>query len=225
MSSTSTPSSLPAPPSTTTTPAAPTTATTSAAPSPIVQAGAAVLRMRARDVTPAERASPEFAALVQRMVAAMRDAPGVGLAAPQLGVPWRVFVVEDTTERMARLTPAERAERKRAPVPLRVFVNPVVTPVGATTATFFEGCLSVAGYSALVTRHEVVDVTALDEHGVPFSWRATGWPARILQHEADHLDGTLYVDRMLSRSFGTTAQHAERFGGEPIAAIRAALGL
>lgn len=187
-----------------------------------MQAGAAVLRGRARDVTPAELASPAFGALVQRMVAAMRAAPGVGVAAPQLGVPWRVFVVEDTEERMARLTPAERAERQRVPVPLRVFVNPVVTPIGDGEATFFEGCLSVSGYSALVPRHDVVEVRALDEHGVPFVWRVAGWPARILQHEADHLDGTLYVDRMIPRSFGTTAQNVERFGGQPAASIRAA---
>jgi peptide deformylase len=187
-----------------------------------VQAGAAVLRQRARDVTPAERASPEFAALVTRMVEAMRAAPGVGLAAPQLGVPWRMFVVEDTAERMARLTEAERAERGRVPLPLRVLVNPTVTPVGDGVATFFEGCLSVAGFSALVPRHEVVDVVALDERGERVTWRATGWAARIVQHELDHLDGTLYVDRMVSRSFGTTTQNAARFGGQPAAAVRAA---
>jgi peptide deformylase len=83
----------------------------------------------------------------------------------------------------------------------------------------------VAGFSALVPRFEEVEVAALDEHGQRFTWRVRGWPARIVQHEVDHLDGTLYVDRMWSRSFGTTTQNSERFGGRAIADVRAALGL
>lgn len=182
----------------------------------IVQTGAEVLRARAREV-PVERIrTPEFRALVSSMVEAMRKAPGVGLAAPQLGEPWRLFVVEDAEHLMAGLTERERQERLRVPVPLRVFVNPVVTPVGDEQATFFEGCLSVAGFAALVTRHLEVEVSALDETGEPVTWRVRGWPARILQHELDHLDGTLYVDRMHSRSFGTSAHIKERFGGRPI---------
>ncbi|MBM4279732.1 MAG: peptide deformylase [Deltaproteobacteria bacterium] len=191
----------------------------------MVAVGAPVLRQRAVEVDVAEIATPGFQALVARMVEVMRAAPGVGLAAPQLGVGKRVFVVEDTEERMAKLTAAERAERGRVPVPLRVLVNPVVTPLGEPRAVFFEGCLSVAGFSALVPRHDEVEVRGLDERGQPVAWRVRGWPARIVQHELDHLDGTLYVDRMLTRSFGTTAHNAERFGGQPIAAVRAALGL
>jgi peptide deformylase len=159
------------------------------------------------------------------MVASMRAAPGVGLAAPQLGVGLRVFVVEDRTELMATLSPAELAERERVPVPLRVFVNPVVTPVGERKVTFFEGCLSVAGFAALVPRYEEVEVAGLDETAKPVSWRVRGWPARILQHEMDHLNGGLYVDRMLTRSFGTLPQVKERFAGKPIAQVLAALGL
>ncbi|MBX7101104.1 MAG: peptide deformylase [Myxococcaceae bacterium] len=185
---------------------------------PIVQSGHPVLRQRAADVPPEEIRTPEFQALVARMVAAMRAAPGVGLAAPQLGVPKRVFVVEDPAALQASLTPVERSERERAPLPLRVLVNPTVTPVGDEKVTFWEGCLSVSGYSALVARFREVEVSALDEHGAPFTWRVRGWPARILQHESDHLDGTLYVDRMVSRSFGTTPQVKARFGGQPIAA-------
>src|SRR4051812_42999092 len=97
---------------------------------PIVQTGAEVLREKAAE-DPAERiTTPEFQALIAKMIDAMRKAPGVGLAAPQLGVSERVFVIEDREELMVSLTPAERAERERVPVPVRVFVNPVVTPVG-----------------------------------------------------------------------------------------------
>ncbi len=169
--------------------------------------------------------TPAMQALVERMVAAMRAAPGVGLAAPQLGVPLRVFVMEDTVERMQRLAPHELVERERVPVPLRVVFNPQVTPVGDETRTFFEGCLSVAGFSALVPRSLEVELTGLDERGQPLRFRLRGWPARIVQHELDHLDGTLYLDRMLSRSFGTTPQVLERFGGRPIADVAADLGL
>lgn len=192
---------------------------------PIVQAGAPVLRERARDVPAELLGTAELDALVARMTAAMRAAPGVGLAAPQLGVPLRVLVLEDRPELMASLSPAEVAERERAPVPLRVFVNPTLRPVGEAKASFFEGCLSVAGFAGVVPRWLEVEVSGLDEKGRPQSWRTRGWPARILQHEVDHLDGTLYVDRMHTRSFGTLPQVKARFGGRPIAEVLRELGL
>ncbi len=191
----------------------------------IVQTGAPVLRQRAADVSPEQLAAPEFGALVAKMVAAMRAAPGVGLAAPQLGVPLRVLVLEDREALQTSLTAAELAERERVPVPLRVFVNPTLTPVGEAQVTFFEGCLSVAGFAGLVTRWREVEVSGLDEHGQPQTWRVTGWPARILQHEVDHLEGTLYVDRMHTRSFGTLPQVKARFGGKPMAEVLRELGL
>ena len=190
----------------------------------IVQAGAPVLRALAQDV-PAERINtPEFQKLISHMVETMRAAPGVGLAAPQIGVPWRVLVLEDREELMASLTPAERAERERVAVPVRVFINPTLTPIGEDKVTFFEGCLSVAGFAGLVERFHEVEVTGLDEHGQTQTWRVKGWPARILQHEVDHLGGTLYIDRMLTRSFGTLPQVKARFGGKPIAQVQQELG-
>lgn len=189
---------------------------------PIVQTGAEVLRLRAQPVTPEQLASPDFQALIGRMVDAMRAAPGVGLAAPQLGVSLQVLVLEDRAELQASLTTEELAERERVPVPLRVFVNPTLTPIGEEQVTFFEGCLSVSGYAALVKRWREVEVSGLDEHGQPQTWRVRGWPARILQHEVDHLNGTLYIDRMVSRSFGTLPQVKARFSGKPTAdALRA----
>ena len=96
---------------------------------------------------------------------------------------------------------------------------------GDAKAMFFEGCLSVNGYVGLVERSLEVEVTGLDEHGAPVTWRARGWPARILQHEVDHLDGTLYVDRMATRSFCNAEEAKARFGGKPIAEVKHALGL
>ena len=191
----------------------------------ITQTGAPVLRARAAEVPLEELRSPGFQELIARMVDTMRKAPGVGLAAPQIGIGKRVFVVEDRAEYQAMVTPAELAERERVVVPVRVFVNPVVTPVGDEKVMFFEGCLSVAGFAGLVARFREVEVSALDETGAPVTWRVRGWPARILQHEMDHLDGTLYVDRMVTRSFGTTAQVKALYGGKSIAEVKQALGV
>ncbi|MEW5740154.1 MAG: peptide deformylase [Myxococcota bacterium] len=192
---------------------------------PIVQTGAEVLRLEAAPVRPEDIGTPDFQALIARMVAAMREAPGVGLAAPQLGVSLQVLVLEDRAELQATLTQEELAERERVPVPLRVFVNPTLTPIGEEKVTFFEGCLSVAGYAALVPRFREVEVSGLDERGQPVTWRVKGWPARILQHEVDHLKGTLYIDRMVSRSFGTLPQVKARFGGKSAAEVRRAFGV
>lgn len=192
---------------------------------PIVQTGHEVLRLQAQPVRAEEIRTPDFQALLTRMVTAMREAPGVGLAAPQLGVSLQVLVLEDRVELQATLTKEELAERERGPVPLRVFINPTLTPIGEEQVTFFEGCLSVAGYAALVPRFREVEVSGLDERGQPVTWRVKGWPARILQHEVDHLKGTLYVDRMVSVSFGTLPQVKARFGGKPAVDVRKTFGV
>ena len=192
---------------------------------PIVQTGNPVLRARAKDVPVEQIGTPEFQKLIARMTEAMRKAPGVGLAAPQLGVSLRILVLEDPEALQASLTPQERAERERTPVPLRVIINPTLTPIGEERVTFFEGCLSVAGFAGLVERWREVEVSGLDEKGQPQTWRVRGWPARILQHEVDHLDGTLYVDRMITRSFGTMPQVKALYGGKPIAEVKQALGV
>jgi peptide deformylase len=189
----------------------------------IVQAGHPVLRTRAAKVAPDYLSTREFRALVDAMVAVMRAAPGVGLAAPQIGVGLQLIVLEDPEALMSRLTSAERAARGRTPVPLKVIVNPVLTARGSSRATFFEGCLSVQGYMALVERDLEVEVNGLDERGEPFAWQVSGWPARILQHEVDHLRGTLYVDRMLSRTFSCNDEVADRWFNRTVDEVRAAL--
>jgi peptide deformylase len=193
--------------------------------SPIVQIGAPVLRARASEVPRERIGTPELQELIVRMVATMRAAPGVGLAAPQIGVPLRIIVLEDREELVRGLTDTERREREREPFAPRIFVNPVLRPVSDDRVTFFEGCLSVKGYVGLVERFREVEVTGLDETGEARTWRVRGWPARILQHEVDHIDGTVYVDRMLTRSFATGEQAKALYGGKPIAEIREMLGL
>jgi peptide deformylase len=168
----------------------------------IVQAGHPVLRERARDLTLDELRSAQTQQLIALMRETMRDAPGVGLAAPQVGVPLRLAVIEDS----AAVHPDVRAEREREPVPFHVIVNPVLRLAPGQDVIFTEGCLSVRGFAARVPRARRVQVEHLDEHGAPRVIDASGWYARILQHEIDHLDGTLYVDRMDTRSFADTRE-------------------
>ncbi len=194
---------------------------------PIVQAGHPVLRAAAERVTPEQMASPAFRELVATMIATMRAAPGVGLAAPQIGVSQQVIVVEDREELLERADPANLAVRGRVPLPLTVLVNPTLRLVGASHATFLEGCLSMSGYVALVRRALEVEVTALDATGPQVRervWRLRGWPARILQHEVDHLRGTLYIDRMHTRSM-IGPEELGRWAGRTTEEIALGLGV
>ncbi|MFJ6542955.1 peptide deformylase [Streptomyces sp. NPDC091385] len=167
-------------------------------PLPIVTAGHPVLR---RSAEPYEgQLGP---ALLERFVAALRvtmhAAPGVGLAAPQVGVPLRIAVAEDP----ATVPEEVAAARSRAPLPFRVLVNPSYEAAGPGLAAFYEGCLSVPGYQAVVARHARVRLRGQDERGRALDEEVSGWPARIVQHETDHLNGTLYLDRAEPRSLST----------------------
>lgn len=186
----------------------------------VVRAGHPVLRARAREVEPSELGGKTLTTLVRTMVEVMRRAPGVGLAAPQIGVDLRVIVLEDADRLMGKQSTEYKAERGRVAFGLRTIVNPILSIVGEGKATFFEGCLSVPGWSALVERALDVEVRGTDEHGEPVEWRATGWPARILQHEVDHLEGTLYVDRMLTRTFGHNDEIGPNWSHLTIAEVR-----
>ncbi|WP_426567696.1 peptide deformylase [Streptomyces canus] len=175
-------------------------------PLPIVAAGDPVLRAGT------ERYEGQLEpALLTRFVEALRvtmhAAPGVGLAAPQVGVELRIAVIEDP----APVPEEVRVARGRVPQPFRVLVNPSYEPVGGARAAFFEGCLSVPGWQAVVARHTEVRLTAEDEHGRPLEEVFTGWPARIVQHETDHLDGTLYLDRAELRSLSANETVVERW--------------
>lgn len=169
----------------------------------IVQAGDPALRERARDLSRDEVRSRETQQLIEAMRETMYDAPGVGLAAPQVGLRLRLAVIEDKKEYIKDASAANLKERERRPVPFQVIVNPQITLLGDSDIEFFEGCLSLAGLTAVVPRARSVRVDYLDHRGEPKVIEASGWYARILQHEIDHLDGTLYIDRMYSRSLMT----------------------
>jgi peptide deformylase len=182
----------------------------------IVQAGEPVLRQDARPLTRQEILGDEIQRLIHDMRETMRDAPGVGLAAPQIGLSLQLAVIEDREEFLKDLPPREIADKDRRPVPFHVIINPQITLTGGDEACFYEGCLSLAGFSAVVPRARAVRVEYLDEQGEPRSVEASGWYARILQHEIDHLHGTLYLDRMQTRTF-TSIDNWNRFWkGKPI---------
>jgi len=149
----------------------------------------------------------------------MRDAPGVGLAAPQIGLALQLAVIEDREELLKGLDPETLAERDRKAVPFTVIFNPVISLDGPPIE-FFEGCLSLTGLTAIVPRATRVRVECLDHRAEPVVIEAAGWHARILQHEIDHLLGTLYTDRMLPRSLMTADNLARHWKDKSIAEVR-----
>jgi len=184
-----------------------------------------VLRQEARPLTVEEIALPPIQQLIDHMRETMRDAPGVGLAAPQVGLGIQLAVIEDRAEYFKSVDPAILAERERAPVEFLALVNPRIVSQSEDTAEFFEGCLSVAGFSALVKRSRSVVVEYRDAAGQPCRLEAMGWFARILQHEIDHLYGRLYIDRMESRTFATIENIGRYWKDLPIHKVREALKL
>jgi peptide deformylase len=190
----------------------------------IVQAGDPVLRKQGRPLTKEEISSASIQQLIEVMRDTMREAPGVGLAAPQIGVSIQLAVIEDREDYLNNVSPEQLATLQRAAVPFHVIINPKLTFLDNSLARFFEGCLSVEGYQAVVDRALNVRVECLNERGEEVTINAQGWYARILQHEIDHLDGTLYIDRMKTRTLTTTENMFRFWRGHSIQQILSELG-
>jgi peptide deformylase len=180
----------------------------------IVQVGEPVLRQAARRLTPDDIRSRDTQQLIEWMRETMYDAPGVGLAAPQVGLGLQLAVIEDKPEYI-KDNPAAAKERDRKPVPFHVIVNPAITLLDDPGIEFFEGCLSLAGFTAVVPRARRVKVDCLDHNGKSKTIEASGWYARILQHEIDHLQGTVYIDRMYARSFMEMENYTRHWRDKP----------
>lgn len=176
---------------------------------PIVQAGHPVLRRTAVPYT--GQLGDLFPELVEAMRRTMHAAPGVGLAAPQIGLGIAVAVIQD----QGVSDPEDADLRERHPLPFRVLVNPAYEAVGDDRRAFYEGCLSVSGWQAVVARPRTVRLTGQDEHGRPVDDVLTGWPARIVQHETDHLQGGLYLDRAELRSLASNDSMVRFWGQTP----------
>ena len=139
------------------------------------------LRQKARKVS---SFGPDLQSLVDDLVETMRSAPGVGLAAPQVNVPLRVIVVE-----------FNESEDEEVPPKLYVVVNPEITRFSSEDEIGTEACLSIPGIVGDVERPLTVTIKGLNRRGQPLKIKASGWLARIFQHEVDHVDGVLFVDR------------------------------
>lgn len=186
---------------------------------PIVQAGHPVLRQLAAPFT-GQVSADELGRLIDVMRLVMRAAPGVGLAAPQLGIPLQLAVLEDQYEVDAEAA----AVRRREPLPFLAVLNPSYRPLGTRTAAFYEGCLSVNGLQAAVVRAESVRLAFTTPDGTGLEQDFSGWQARIVQHETDHLHGTLYLDRAEMRSLSNNGEYSARWAQPDTRLARQELG-
>ncbi len=149
----------------------------------IVKVPAPILRQKAKKVT---KVTPALQKLLDDMTETMRAAPGVGLAGPQVGVLQRVIVVEVHKDE----------EQPDLPYGFYQMINPEIVRVSKEIEESQEGCLSIPGYIGDVERSLAVEVRALDRNGKPQKVKARGFLARVFQHEVDHLDGVLFLDRL-----------------------------
>ncbi len=176
----------------------------------ILRLGHPVLRQVAQAVDAAEIGSPGFAQLVDDMIDTMRESDGVGLAAPQVYIPKRIAIVEVKG-------PNPRYPTMPA-VPLVVLVNPTIVAHSAEQEHDWEGCLSIPDLRGKVPRWASIDVEALDRHGLPIRFTARGFFARVIQHEIDHLDGIVFLERMADLSTLTYLAEFQKFWVKPVAA-------
>jgi peptide deformylase len=186
---------------------------------PIVQAGHPVLRQQAAPFD-GQLTAVELEDLIALMRKVMHNAPGVGLAAPQLGIPLQLAVLEDRFDVDAETA----AMRNRTPFDFFAILNPGYRPVGSETAAFFEGCLSLSGLQAVTVRPAAVLATFERPDGGQERREFSGWQARVVQHETDHLHGILYIDRAELRSLSTNEEYGERWAEPGIGRARQELG-
>jgi peptide deformylase len=177
---------------------------------PIREMGDPVLREEAREVTPEELAGEEVQRLIDDMIETMRAANGAGLAAPQVGVPLRIAVIE--------VREGNPRYPYKPPIPLTVIVNPQLTPLDDVTFATNEGCLSMPNVRGDLERFENLEVRYLDREGGVHEETRRGLTAGTFQHEIDHLDGILFVDRMADMSSLSTWEEFERHGKDEFVA-------
>lgn len=152
----------------------------------VVRLGTPVLRAMARELTPKEIVEPAVQRLIDEMEASMAEYAGVGIAAPQVGEGLSLFL----------MGLEEGSARHAEGIPLSIVFNPKVRFIGQEQLMDWEGCLSVPGWRGQVPRHAKLELSGLDENAKPFTRTFEGFPARVVQHEVDHLLGKVYLDRM-----------------------------
>ncbi len=185
----------------------------------ICQIGEPILRQAAKTLTTKEIHGSRIQQLIETMKETMYQAPGVGLAAPQIGESLQLAVIEDRAEYLKTLSQQQLLERERQPTPFQVIINPQIIIESHKQVEFFEGCLSVQGFIGLVPRYHSIKVACLNEKAEPVVIMARGWHARILQHEIDHLHGKLYLDHMRPRSFMSLENYLKYWRDQPIKCV------
>lgn len=164
-----------------------------------------ILRQKTRPVT---RFDDDLQTLIDNMIETMRENNGVGLAAPQVGLPLQLTVIESL--------PQTDEEGNEIPESRQIFVvaNPRIVWESREVVDGIEGCLSIPGYLGEVERHAAIRVRAQDRHGKPIKLKLQGWTARIFQHEIDHLQGVLYIDRLTAPEHLWTEEEFEQMQAE-----------
>jgi peptide deformylase len=183
----------------------------------VVRLGRPGLRRISDPIAQSDLKAGRYNQLIDDLTDTMRDYHGVGIAAPQVDVPVRLFVIEVSSDN-------ERYP-DRGGFPLAVFANPEVTLAGDPDQFSPEGCLSIPSFRGVARRHGAVKISALDRHGDPFEQKLEGLPAIIVQHEFDHLGGRLYIDRLWSPASLGYEIETDRFGSlrrEALDAVRLA---
>jgi peptide deformylase len=192
---------------------------------PIVRLGHPALRSVAKALPPERIGEAAIQELVDDLIETMRAAHGVGLAAPQVGTSLQIFVYEiapaPAPSAGQTQEPSPTPERQSiGPIPLHVVINPMLTPQSGELVYDWEGCLSIPDLRGLVPRHPAVRVRGLDRLGQPLDYVAAGFEARIIQHEFDHLNGVVFLDRMRDLKALAFREEWERYmaagSGEPI---------
>lgn len=157
------------------------------------------MRMKAKTVTDVK--SPKIQQVIKSLQTVIDRYDAIGLCAPQIGESFRIVCVQCTNRQLVGWPEDVIKERGMDIIPKRILINPVIEIVDKTLVSQREGCCSVHGYSAFVPRAKEVTVKALDENGDSVNWRVKNWTARIVQHEIEHLDGTMFTDKMVLETF------------------------
>jgi peptide deformylase len=164
----------------------------------VARMGHPVLRAKARPLSAGDIRSPRIQQLIDDMFETMREYQGIGLAAPQVHASVRLFVAGLPPKHDQDAADEDDDDDDRQSVPLMALINPEITPIGRESVEDWEGCLSIPDIRGRVRRAREIDVRAYDRTGKRIEMRVSGFTARVIQHETDHLDGILFFDRMTS---------------------------
>ena len=166
-----------------------------------VQLGDPILRQKAEEVPIDQINSQEIQSVIKTLRTVINNYNACGVAAPQIGVPYRIICVQYTEKQFYHTYQGPNDERGIAVIPQTILINPSFKVLDKTQLIFREGCRSIHGYGAFVPRYKTIQVEAYNENGDPITHVVHNWTARIFQHEIDHLDGSLYIDKMLPDTF------------------------